>query len=183
MTTATAVLTQYPSDVVQRLHEKKLVLLPSAHGQSDYVGALVLFEQPRQKALKLLSQTARQIEYIPEIDSIESVRRSGSMSVDKHCLRIMFIRIDYRILTRFDAKSARIWWDLDPDYDNDLHLLKGFWELYEMDAERTLGHFGTRVEVGPILPAYFQEIATRRQVPRIMERVRYWVDSDGSYRP
>lgn len=183
MPSVEATLSEYSSDVVQRLHEKKVVVLPSAAGESEYVAALVIFEQPLRRTLDLLFQTTRQIEYIPEIDDIVSIERDGTVSVDEHRLRIMFIRIDYRIRTRLDSETARIWWELDPDFDNDLHSLKGFWELYEMDRERTLGYFGTRVEVGPILPEFFQEVATRRQVPRIMKRVRHWVNSDGTYRP
>jgi len=103
--------------------------------------------------------------------------------VDEHHVRILFVRIDYRLRTQTDFEAARIWWNLDPTHDNDLRVLDGYWELYEFDDARTLGVFGTRVVLSPAMPTFLQKAATRGNVPRVVERMRLWVNSNGSYRP
>ncbi len=103
--------------------------------------------------------------------------------LDRHTLRVMFVPIQYHLRSHFDFESYRIWWELDPDSPNDVHRLEGFWQLEELDPNRTLGRFGSRVEVGPALPSFLQDLMTRRGVTRTMRQVRLWVNSDGTYRP
>lgn len=181
--TATEVLGRHPPEIVRRLHARNLVLLPGVRDGSLYIAALVLFDQPLHRTLRLLSQTERQSEYLPELKRIETIRRDGAAVIDEHHVRILFIRLDYRLRTEIDFKAARISWQLDPTHDNDLRVLDGYWELYESGDSRTLGVFGTRVVLGRLLPAFLQNAATRRNVPRIVERMRLWVNSNGTYRP
>ena len=93
------------------------------------------------------------------------------------------LEIDYRVRTHYDYERSRIDWKLDPNFDNDLQDIEGYWELYELDENRTLGKFGTRVSVGQAMPIWLQDYATRKNVPQTMDRMRRWVDSDGTYRP
>jgi hypothetical protein len=74
-------------------------------------------------------------------------------------------------------------WGLDPEYENDLARLEGFWELYELDEARTLARFGTAVQVGPALPGFVQDLVTRKKLPASIDQTRQWVDSLGLYRP
>ena len=46
----------------------------------------------------------------------------------------------------------------------------------------TLGRSGTSVDVGPAVPAFLQDWISRKNLPRTMERVRLWVNSDGKYK-
>ena len=181
--TAETILAGYSPEIVRRLHDKKLTLLPRATDGSFYIGALVLFDQPLETTQHLLSQSGRQHEYLPELKKAETIRRDGDAVINEHHVRIMFIRLNYRVRTESDSGSQRIWWVLDPAHDNDLDVLEGYWEFYEIDASQTLGRFGTRVVLGPLLPSFLQNAATRRNVPRIVERMRLWVNSDGTYRP
>jgi len=180
---ADEVLRQQPAKVVRRLRSENLALLPGVRDESLYINALVVFDQPLQRTLELLSQTQRQSEYLPELKRVVTVRREDHAVIDEHHVRILFIRIDYRLRTEMDPATGRIWWQLDPNPDNDLDVLEGYWELYDYGASRTLGVFGTRVVVGPALPSFLQNAATRRNVPRVVERMRLWVNSDGRYRP
>ena len=181
--TAADVLDRQPPEVLRRLHAKNLARLPGVQDGSLYIGALVLFDQPLHRTLDLLSQSERQSEYLPELKHVETIRRDGAAVIDDHHVRVLFIRIDYRLRTEMDFEAARIWWKLDPTHDNDLRVLEGFWELYEFDDSRTLGVFGTRVVLSPALPAFLQNAATRRNVGRVVERMRLWVNSNGRYRP
>ncbi len=181
--TATEVLGRHPPEIVRRLHARNLVLLPGTQDGSLYIGALVLFDQPLHRTLRLLSQTERQSEYLPELKRVETIRRDGAAVIDEHHVRVLFIRLDYRLRTELDFEAARICWKLDPTHDNDLQVLDGYWELYELGDSRTLGVFGTRIVLSTALPAFLQNAATRRNVPRVVERMRLWVNSNGTYRP
>jgi hypothetical protein len=181
--TAETILAGYPSETVQRLHEENLTLLPSASDGSLYIGALVVFDQPLELTQRLLAQSERQHEFLPELKRTDTIRWDGAAVINEHHVRVMFIRLRYRVRTEYDFDSGRIWWTLDPTHDNDLDVLEGNWEFYEMDDSRTLGRFATRVVLGPAIPDFLQNAATRRNVPRVVERMRLWVNSEGTYRP
>lgn len=183
--TAGDILGAYPESVTRRLMRDKFVMIDNGGGQnaSGLVQALVVFEQPRSRTLLLLAQTARQTEYRPELKSVETVARSEGATTDEHRMKIMFMKIDYHVRTHYDYKRSRISWKLDPDFDNDLEEIEGYWELYELDEHRTLGKFGTKVSMGPAMPLWLQEYATRKNVPQTLNRMRRWVDSNGTYRP
>jgi hypothetical protein len=184
--TAEAVLARYSPAVVGRLQLQRIVLL--GPGETDgvpdsFVQALVVFQQPRRRTLRLLSQTARQTEFRPELEQVETIEWNGATALDEHRMAIMFVQIDYRLRTHFDFQRSRIWWELDSSFENDLEHVEGFWQLYELGSDQTLGRFGTRVQVGTTLPVWLQDYATRKNVPQTMEHVRRWVDSGGTWRP
>ena len=163
---------------MQRLLEKKVVLERAA-ADAHLARGYVIFEQPVSRVFALLAQTARQREYRPELDSIETIEQLGDGTVDEHRLRMMFIDIRYRLRSRVDAAKRRIEWELAPGFDHDLARVDGSWELYALEEGRTLGVFGTVVEVGAGLPAFLQDLVTRKNLPRTLERCRRWVDGDG----
>jgi hypothetical protein len=202
---AAAILTSLPPELVTQLHQDRMVLLPKLEsgarvnvgapssagdgdggppgGSGELVQAVVLFSQPRSRAIRLLSQTARQVEFRPELKGIQVLHWYDDGDVEEHSMRIMLVGIRYHLRNHLDVEGSRIWWELDPDYQNDLRSVQGFWQLYDLDDGRTLARFGTRVDVGPALPPFLQEYATRKNVPQTMDHVRRWVDSGGTWRP
>jgi hypothetical protein len=185
--TAGEILAAQPADLRERLLVDRVVLLQEFGEQGKpyggYVHALVLFEQAPSRAFELLIQTARQTEYRPELRSVEIVERFERGNVSEQRMKIMLMRITTRIRYEWDPTRGVIRWALDPAFDNDLSRVEGFWELYSLDESRTLARFGALIDVGPALPAFLQDYATRKKLPEAMERTRMWIDSDGSYRP
>jgi hypothetical protein len=167
---------------VRKLLEKKLVVLESdpAARPGEMVHAYVLFDRPADRVFELLSQTSRQREFRSELESLQTVARCAEGPVDEHRIRILFVKVTYRLCYRIDPARRRIAWELDPTFDNPLRRVEGFWELYEMDASRTLGRFGTAVDVGDALPAWVEEWVTRGSLPRTLEHCRRWVNADGA---
>jgi len=174
-------------ELARQLVEEKVILLPEAGesrpGEPALVEGLVLFAKPRGRVLQLMLQTARQIEYRPDLAKLETVERLPDGGVDVQQMRIMLMRISFWLRYQWDLPAGRISWKLDPRFPNDLRVTEGFWELHEVDAQHTVARFGTRVDVGPALPGFLQEMATRKNVPQTLERCRRWIDSDGTYRP
>jgi hypothetical protein len=149
----------------------------------SFVIAYVIFAQPRERVVELLTDPGRQAEWRTDLESVEVVERVGQMRVDEVRMRVMFRDLVYRIRYDRDPTTDRIAWRLDPRFANDLDLLEGFWEFYAMEDGTTLGRFGTRVDAGAAIPAFMQRDLTRRSVVRTMEDCRNWVDSNGAWRP
>jgi len=182
---AEELLARQPPEVVSHLEKDKVVILASEPGPGGgpWVKALAIFERPRDQVMQLIAQSKRQIEYRPEINSIETIERFPNGTIDEQRLRIMFVSLTYRLREQIDYEQGRAWWGLDERFDNDLQRLDGYWDFYALGPDRTLGSFGTVVNIGPALPAFIQDIATRKNVPQTVDRTRRWVDSNGSWRP
>jgi len=179
------VLSRLPAALRERLETEKVVILTSeAGGGADHwVKALAIFERPRDEVMQLIAQSARQSEYRPELTAIETVETFPNGTVDEHHLRILFVKLSYRLRAQIDYTKGRAWWGLDERFANDLRRFDGYWEFHELGPARTLGAFGTVVDIGPALPAFLQDVATRKNVPQTVDRTRRWVNSNGTWRP
>jgi hypothetical protein len=183
--TAESILAQEPPELVERLFEQKMLLVEVAkqEGEGTLFVAYVVFEKPRSRVVQLLIQPERQTEYRPELRHVEVVERGPDTRVDEHRIKIMFTSVVYRLRVRRDRKTERLSWHLDPSFDNDLRRMQGFWELHELGEDRTLGRFGSSVDVGGAVPRMLQDALSRKTVLRTVENTRKWVDSDGRWRP
>ncbi len=180
-------LANEPPELVARLRAQRMVLLEQVQsggpGAGDFFVAYVIFEQPPGRVFELLAQPTRQMEYRPEVDAMEIVSRGeGELVVEQH-MSVVFVPIVYRLRHRLDREAGRVSWALDPSFENSLRRVEGYWELFDLDGARTLGRFGTLVDVGPALPRSFQDVLTRKTVLRAVEGARRWVDSGGTWRP
>lgn len=185
-TSGQELLSREPPELVQRLFEKRMLLLEEVKkddGGTLFV-AYVLFEKPRDRVVGLISESSRQREYRPELRKVKLIEESDQTRIDEHHIKIMFTRITYRLsyLQDLDQEPQRLSWKLDPSFDNDIRRLEGFWEFFALDAERTVGRFGSIVDVGAV-PKVVQNVLSRKTVLNTVENTRYWVDSDGEWRP
>jgi hypothetical protein len=171
-----------PASLVDQLERTGLAFAPANAGSGcdGFAHALVHFEQPRDKVLKLLSQTARQDEFLSH--HVVSVRRDEDESLDEHRMRVLFTNVTYRVQNSWSRSDWQIVWHLDPSYDNSLRMLRGYWYLHDYEGG-TLGVYGSKVNVGPMFPMTLQAALTSKKLRRVVAHFRQWVDSDGSYRP
>jgi hypothetical protein len=185
--TAESVLEREPPELVARLLKERLVVLEDVHGDGSesFIISYVIFERSRSEVVDLMKQAERQPEYRPELKSVKTVERFEGGRVDEQSMKIMFRKMVYRLRYQRDAETGRLEWKLDPSFDNDLRRLEGFWELYEFveTRERTLGRFGSRVDVGRSVPRFIQKGMSRKTVLRYVDNCRMWIDSDGKWRP
>lgn len=153
-------------------------------GPESFIVALVLFEQPRARVTALLREAARQTEYRPELVAVRTIAESPGGRVDEQRIRILFHELAHRLRYREDP-SGRLTWDLDEAFDNDLARMRGYWEFYdfEQDPNRTLGRFGSDVDVGRVVPRFVQRGMGRKPVIRYVENLQRWIDSEGTWRP
>jgi hypothetical protein len=184
---AESVLQREPPEVMDKLSGDKIAVVQDGRGDgpASFVVAYVLFERSRNDVLQLLKQASRQPEYRPELKSVETVERLQGGRVDEQLLRIVFREVRYRLRYSEDPETGRLEWQLDPRFDNSLRRMEGFWELYAFAAEpaRTLGRFGSSVDVGQGVPKFIQRGMGRKTVLRYVRNCRQWIDSNGEWRP
>lgn len=176
-------LATHRAPVVAELHEENIVLLAEEPGDEGFVRGLVIFERPLETVMTLLTDYPRQNEYQADLVGFEVVAplEEGGV-IAEHRIRILFRNLEYRVMHRHDHETQRIYWSLDPNFDNDLVAMDGYWELHRLDPERTLGVFGTRVDPGGAVPKGFARRVSRLKVPENMEKMRVWVNREGGDR-
>lgn len=184
---AESVLEREPTALVDELSGEKIAVVQGGRGDGpeSFVVAYVLFERSHSDVLQLLKQAARQPEYRPELKSVKTVERLPGGRVDEQVLKIVFRKLTYRLRYSEDPETGRLEWRLDPRFDNDLRRMEGFWELYAFAADpaRTLGRFGSSVDVGQGVPKFIQRGMGRKTVLRYVRNCRQWIDSNGKWRP
>jgi hypothetical protein len=179
------VLAQEPPELARQLDDAGLVVMEdvASSERTTFVIAYVRFEKPRERAMALVTDPSRQLEWRPDLESVRVVETDGPDRVDEVRMKVMFRELVYRVKYHRDPDTDRISWTLDPRFDNALSTFEGFWEFYPMRNGGTLGRFGTRVDAGAAIPAFMQRNLTRRSVVDTMGSCRKWVDSDGAWRP
>jgi hypothetical protein len=179
---AEVLLGKYPASLLAELESTGVAFAPAStrKGCDGYSHAFVYFSQPRERVLELLSQTARQGEFLSH--KIVSVYRSGNESIDEHRMYVLFTRLFYRVRNTWDPNQWTIMWHLDPEFDNSLLMLRGYWYLHSYKGG-TLGVYGSKVDAGRIVPTSLQAVLTTKKLRRVIQHFRKWVDSNGSYRP
>ena len=182
---ADALLSDEPSGLRARLERERVVVLdPTSEPElAGFILALAIFSHPRREVVDLISQSVRQAEYRPELTRVAMVSEGADERVDEHHMSILFKDVVYRLRYQRDPETDRIAWTLDPGFENDLAQLDGFWEFYDLPGGRTLGRFGSRVDVGAAFPDFVQQRLSRQTVVRTVENCRQWVDAGGEWRP
>jgi ribosome-associated toxin RatA of RatAB toxin-antitoxin module len=170
-------LAAHPPALVEALFHDRVVL--AKDGEPLAARGLVIFAKPVERVFQLLSQTSRQLEFRPDLAGIETLESLPDGTLEEHRIRILFLDIRYHLRNRLDRERRLIRWELAPGFEHDLERVEGSWELYPLPQDRTLGVFETRVEVGPAMPSFLQDYATRKSLPGTLERCRRWVDGDG----
>lgn len=184
---AQELLRDQPPELMARLLDEKVVVLPQSPDpgtpKPSQVHALVLFARPPPVVMRYLIDGSRQREYRPELRELRLVEQSERSYVYEYHLRMLLVGVAYRLRHHWDLERNQVWWELDPRFENDLAALEGRWELHRYGAARTLARFGSRLDLGPALPAFLAELGTRTKLPEAMQHVRRWIDSGGTYRP
>ncbi len=154
----------------------------SGEDQRRFIRAAMIFDQPIDKAWALFRATETQHRYLPDLSSCELVKRTETEDLVDFHVKISMFSIDYRVNHHYDDENRHLWWRLDPDFDNDMKRVDGFWKLYKLDENRTLARYGTRVEITSLVPDFLMERLTRSNLPANMDAVYKYIQSGGTWR-
>jgi len=144
------------------------------------VHVIVILDASPEDAMRLLAQTHRQAEYLRNLHQVQELMRSEAESVVQHDLKILFKKLSYQLHYHSDPERHRIWWGLEPSFENDLRDVRGYWEFLPLDDGRTLALYGSVVDVGPVVPRRMQSALTRKSLDESMREIQKWVRNQRS---
>lgn len=189
--TGAAFLGTLSPDVREELKRERRVLLGEQKETEDgsYSGlikAVALFEQPKQRVWELIVDTAMQEEYLPRLDDAEAVWSSAFGELTEFSLGVLWMDVEYRTQHWFYPEYSRVEWSLwdDPEeeWENDIAHQVGFWQLYYLTPNLTIGEYGTKVDTGVAVPQRLQDFFAKKDIPKALEAFQRYIDSDGSWR-
>ncbi|MGB9736613.1 MAG: hypothetical protein ACP5JP_04330 [bacterium] len=171
---------------IANLEAGKIVVLKQDSGEGknkqSLIKASLVFNQPIDRVWDLLKQTDRQKEYLPHLKDAQIIEANSKGNITQFMLKIMFFNIRYRVDHKFENSKFRLTWHLDPDYKNDLKELYGYYQLYKIDDTHTLARYGSKVDIGLLVPTFIEDSLTRKDLPTALGNVKKWIDSDGKFR-
>ena len=170
---------------INKVKSGEVVILDKDQSKGEesgrFIQAAVIFNQPIEVVWKLFRQTEKQEQYLPDLVESQLVEDNGNWDRVDFFVKILFIDIRYRVKHNFEPENYYFYWGLDHDYKNDLKHLEGYWRLYKLDDNHTLGRYGTIVILSSVIPKSIMEIMTRQNLPTNMSAVKKYIDSGGSY--
>jgi len=169
---------------IARVKKGEVVIMnaPENVNGKQMITAAFMFNQPIDKVWELMIQPWRQQEYLPRLKSSKKIKQWEGRDIIEMHVSILGIDISYQVLGDRDKSKYRSSWKLNPDYDNDMKQVTGFYQFYYVDDAHTLARYGTWVEVGAFIPAAVQEYMTKRDLPTALGAVKKFVDSNGTYK-
>jgi len=172
-------------DQIARVKAGEVVLIDQdtseGEDQKRFIQAAMIVDRPIEEVWTLLKKTELQDRYLPDLAKCDLVKRDKAGDLVDFHVKILVVSIDYRVHHRYDEEHYKLWWTLDPTYDNDMNQVDGFWQLYKLDEKRTLLRYGTKVEVASFIPDMVMERLTKSNLPANMDACYKYIESGGTY--
>lgn len=171
------------SDVqIWRLSKGEVILPKGVTKTADgktLIGAALVFDRPPEDVWRLLSKTEDQHLYIKEVKNVKIISRQSSQDLLELEVRILGKTIIYRQAHYYDKPALYFRWELDRSFKSPVKELEGFWRLYPFANGRTLGRYGSRVQIGFGVPAFIQNALAKDNLPSALASVKNYIDSGG----
>ncbi len=147
-----------------------------------YIRAVAIFKQSKKRVFELMTDTAAQALYLPHIDSATVEARPPNGELTQFILKFIWKSVKFHVQHWFYPEQSRSEWALDPSAANDIKGQEGYWQLFELGPDLTIGEYGTRIETGIAVPKFIQDIFARADIPKALTAFRKYMDSNGTYR-
>jgi hypothetical protein len=154
----------------------------SSGAYGGYIKAYALFRQPKKRTYELLVEPSRQLQYLPMLSLSNQVERVENGELTQFQIKVLFTTTNFRVRHWYYPETSRLEWLLDPAFKNDIRAQEGFWQLFALDPQTTVGEYGTRVDTGLAVPASVQDFFARRDIPKALAGTRHFVDSNGTWK-
>ncbi len=145
------------------------------------VGAYLIFNQPVTTVWKLMLHPENQARYLPDLSESKLVWKKDDKIDVEFMVKVLFVKMRYRVIHTFYPSKYYFNWTLDPNYDNDLKFLYGEWQLYPLKNGKTLARYMTRVHVSSMVPKFIEERMAKESIPKNMKAFQKWINSNGHY--
>ncbi len=149
---------------------------------AGYIKAVVIMKQPKARVFELIRDTTKQATYLPRLVGATAIEKPANGELTEFHIKFWFTSFTTRVQHWFYPEFSRVEWKLDPSFKNDIEAQEGFWQLYQLTADTTVGEYGTRVETGVHVPQNVQDFFARRDIPEAMAAFKKFIDSNGTYK-
>lgn len=109
------------------------------------IAAAIIFNQPVEKVWKILSQPEKQADYLKEVKKSRLIKEEKEEKWVYFEVNFYGFSIHYTVRHYLYPQWKSIAWQLDPEAENDLSYLYGFWRLYPWSEGKTLARYGSQV--------------------------------------
>lgn len=165
--------------------EGEVLMGDEAAGSSTYGGyirAVAIFKQPKKKVWELMVQPETQPLFLPHLVSANvAARPANGQSVD-FVLKVMWSSFKYRVMHWDYPEQSRVEWALDGSVPHDVKSIEGYWQLFDLGPDTTIGEYGTRVDTGLAVPGWIQKMFAKSDIPKALTAFRKYMDSGGTWR-
>jgi len=163
---------------------------PSAEGSGPaaaikgYIRALALFNRPKERTLELMLEPGKLAWFLDDLYDSEAVARDPDLGeLTRFTIKFLWIDVSFWVQHWFYPEISRYEWYIDTEnFRNGIRDNRGYWQLYALDDERTIGEYGIVVDTGIPIPRSWVERIQRRRIPGAMAQFHRYIDSDGAYR-
>ncbi|MBI5524876.1 MAG: hypothetical protein HY897_00930 [Deltaproteobacteria bacterium] len=149
---------------------------------AGYIRAVALFKGSKEQVYKLIAQPVRQPTYLPRLTGAKSVDKPANGEPIEFRVKVMWARMKFFTRHWFYPEYSRVEWALDKNHKNDIALQEGYWQLYQVKPDLTVGKYGTKVDTGVAVPQFVQDFLARQDIPKALTAFRAFIDSKGTYR-
>ena len=174
-----------PEERAELMEEGQVLINEDQTTEDSYAGyirAVAIFHNSKERAYELITEPSMQPEYLPRLVEAEALHPTEYGETTRFHLRVMLNNIHFHVRHWYYPEISRVEWYLDKDYENDIQDQEGYWQLFAVSDEITVGEYGTRVDTGIAVPRRIQDFFARRDIPSALEAFRAYIDTDGEYR-
>lgn len=149
---------------------------------AGYIKAVAIFKQPKKRVWDLMVVPTMQPKYLPRLTDAKTVDQPEHGELVEFHLKVLFSSFEFFTRHWFYPEYSRVEWALDPNKKSDIALQEGYWQLYALDENTTIGEYGTKVDTGVAVPQFVQDFLAKKDIPKALTAFRAYMDSDGKFR-
>lgn len=179
-------LRKLPPEERKELDQKGQVLLEDDQstdsGFGGYIRAVAIFHQSKKRVFELMAAPDMQSLFMPHVVSSVPLQRPTNGQLTEFTLKIMLSHFKFHTMHWFYPEVSRLEWWLDTSQKNDISGQEGYWQLFELTPDTTVGEYGTKIDTGIHVPRWLQNIFARGDIPDALTAFRKYMDSNGAWR-
>lgn len=147
----------------EKLKKDGQVVLDSkvVSGGPMMVRAVAIFKRPKAEAYALITRPSEQSSYLPHVSESKLVGAHTAEAESNDYVVSFLFTFKYRTQHWFYPEDFRSEWQLDPAGGDGLSAQEGFWQLYTLDDETTVGEYATHLVARSAFLNFFRSLGER----------------------
>jgi hypothetical protein len=151
-------------------------------GFGGYIRAVAIFHQSKKRVFELMAAPDQQSLFMPHVVSSVPMQKPANGQLTEFTLKVMLSHYRFHTMHWFYPETSRLEWWLDTSQKNDIAGQEGYWQLFELTPDTTVGEYGTKIDTGIHVPKWLQNIFARGDIPDALKAFRKYMDSNGTWR-